>query len=70
MKRCAWCDQLIRGEAKLIPDCSASGTSPPVYWHAKASECGQRRSLQPTPDPSPSHAPVTAAMWDWRESRP
>ncbi|MFF7180125.1 hypothetical protein [Streptomyces sp. NPDC008121] len=54
MRRCAWCDGTILGEAMPIPDYSASGASPPVYWHANRAECGARRRPLPAAEEAPA----------------
>jgi hypothetical protein len=39
VKRCAYCDQVIVGEAKEIAAESASGARPTAYWHPTVEGC-------------------------------
>ena len=65
MKRCSYCGQLIEGEAQMLPDCSASGVSPPVYWHADKDQCGTRAKGALLADRSE----LRAAMQRWRSKQ-
>lgn len=52
-KYCAYCDQLITGEAVPIDDDGGSGAHAPTYWHANESECGTRTARATSPDSRP-----------------
>lgn len=65
MTICSYCGGPILGEAEMLPDCSASGVSLPVYWHADKDECGPR-SRRGAEAATTSRGPVTVAMREWR----
>ena len=65
MKTCAYCGQLIEGEARPVGDDAASAAHPSVFWHDDPTECGPRVPPLPGPDATSPYAPVTDSMRTW-----